>query len=360
MKRVVVQIVQHLMPGGIETLVLEMQRCAEPGDEVHIISLEGEQSYSTAMWPLLSERSHCLHFIDKPPGVSFRSLWALFRLLWRLRPAIVHTHHIGPLIYGGLAARLAGVSKVIHTEHDAWHLGNEHRLKVERWALTLVRPLLVADACLVASSLKSHLPKASPVVIHNGVDVERFSRGSKQEARKQFNLPGDMKIVGCAARLAEVKGHEVLLDAVFRLPANVHLALAGTGPLMDDLKRQAKDLGMEHRVHFLGRVDDMPQFYRAIDVFCLASLNEGMPLSPLEAQACGAPVVLTDVGGCREAICPETGMLVEAQNPRVLAIALKRQLARRLDVNPREFVLRGKAVHDMVRAYNKLVAPASV
>lgn len=355
-KRVVVQVVQHLSPGGIEMLALELQRCADPNDEVHIISLEGGLGSKALLWPLLAERKNYLHFLNKKQGLSANTLWKLYRLLRQLKPHVLHSHHIGPLIYGGLAGRLAGVPVLIHTEHDAWHLRNQHRCKVARWALNLVRPRLVADATLVSRLLRERLQGVCPVVIHNGVDVERFCQGSMSDARRQFSLPVSVKIIGCAARLATVKGHGILLDAIFRLPVDVHLALAGVGPLQTALEKQVRELGLDKRVHFLGRVDDMPQFYRAIDVFCLASLNEGMPLSPLEAQACGTPVVLTNVGACREALCEKTGLLVDAKNARALTLALKRQINKTFTTSPREFVLNGKSLSDMVQAYKLLAS----
>ena len=108
------------------------------------------------------------------------------------------------------------------------------------------------------------------------------------------------------------------------------------------------------RVLFLGHVSDMPSFYQGIDVFCLASRNEGFPLSPLEAQACNTPVVLTDVGACSEAICKQTGLMVVSDNVDALAESLKLQLKRNMIHSPREFVLRGNRIEDMVNAYNKL------
>lgn len=359
MKRVIVQVVQHLMPGGIETLALELQRCASASDEVHIVSLEGSIDASAKRWPILAERKGYLHFLNKQPGRSMGLLWQLVKLLKQLKPQVVHTHHIGPLLYGGLAARLAGVGVVIHTEHDAWHLDNARRCEVERWALRAVRPKVVADAQDVRRSLTQRLGLADAAVIPNGIDVSRFSPGDMQQARTQLGLPFNAQIVGCAARLEKVKGHAVLLDALFRMPVSVHLALAGDGSEIDNLRQQARDLHLASRVHFLGRVDDMPAFYRAIDVFCLASFNEGMPLSPLEAQACGAPVVMTDVGGARESVCKETGMLVEANNARALAIALKRSLSAKPRTNPRNYVLNGLNIKDTVQAYYDIAQEAA-
>jgi glycosyltransferase involved in cell wall biosynthesis len=357
MKRVIVQVVQHLQPGGIENLALEMQRFSDSGDEVHIVSLEGNMKSFARQWPMLEERKGFLHFMDKQPGIQWKLIRQLSALFTQLQADVIHSHHIGPLLYAGMAARLAKIG-IVHTEHDAWHLQNKRRRYLETLLLRTISPILVADANYVAAELRQLLPGLQPYVIPNGIDLQRFTPGRQDLAREYLGLPKKVKIVGCAARLQSVKGHDVLLDSLFRLPAEIHLALAGTGPMEAALRKQVKELDLSSRVHFLGRVDDMPQFYRAIDLFCMASHNEGLPLSPLEAQACNTAVVLTNVGGCKEAVCPRTGSLVRAGDSSALAGRIDWHLNHRNRVRdvPREFVQRGKSLTDMVAAYGKLMS----
>ena len=148
-------------------------------------------------------------------------------------------------------------------------------------------PTVVADAELVAKSIRQYIPLFRPSVIMNGIDTERFQPGQQSMARDQLSLPKDVPIIGCAARLTAVKAHNILISAFSQLPNHIHLALAGGGELEEELKKLAQSLNVSDRVHFLGVVDDMPTFFHALDVFCLASMREGLPLSPLEAQACG-------------------------------------------------------------------------
>ncbi len=353
-KKVTLQIVQHLRPGGIETIALDLMRFTGEGQEVHVVSLEGEKGAALTTWDRLVPLADRLHFLEKPPGVCLPTLFRLRRLICDLDPEVVHTHHIGPMLYGGLAARLAGVPRVIHTEHDAWHLRRAAERQRQSLITALVRPTLVADAQVVAQELKAIYPKICFQVIANGIDTERFTPGDKTEARRSLGLPEGVPLIGCAARLEEVKGHDVLLAALNLLPSNVHLALAGSGSLEDVLRNEALKLGIACRVHFLGNVEDMPAFYRAIDVFCLPSNREGMPLSPLEAQACGAPCVVTDVGGSREALCPDTGTFVPPRAPGLMAASLSRRLENRPVVSPRNFVLANGDVRRMARAYREL------
>jgi glycosyltransferase involved in cell wall biosynthesis len=350
----IVQVVQHLTPGGIETMALDLQRLATPDFEVHVVSLEKSAQAAIELWPKLGEIADRLHFLDKPPGLSPATLYRLVQLLNRLRPAAVHTHHIGPLLYAGLAARCTGVPVVVHTEHDAWHLHSVRRRCVQRLVMNVVRPRLVAVANVVADRLRAALPGVEPMVIRNGVDVAVFQPGDARAARASFGLPQDVPLVGCAARLQPVKGHKTLLDALKQVNPDVHLALAGNGASEKELRERVEDLGLGHRVHFLGLVDDMPSFYRALDVCCLPSYAEGLPLSLLEAQACGVSTVVSDVGGCKEALCPTTGTLVMPGNSSALAGALGTSLKKSAHKSPRDYVLNKGDIHDMVRGYIRL------
>ncbi|MHC8510240.1 MAG: glycosyltransferase [Rhodospirillales bacterium] len=350
----VVQVVQHLRPGGVETMALDLMIHASAGRDVRIVALEGTAEDSLNAWPRLADTPERLHFMNKKPGLDLFLIFRLARYFKQIGAQAVHTHHIGPLIYGGLAARLAGISAAAHTEHDAWHLESRWRRFVQRLALALVRPVFTASAEAVARAARSALPGHNPKVILNGVDLRRFSPGARPAARLTLGLPTHPFIIGCAARLAAVKRHVDLTDALRRLPANVHLALAGDGPERSALEKRVKAHGLRSRVHFLGAVDDMPAFYRAIDVFCLASENEGMPLAPLEAQASGVPCVLTDAGGAAEALCRETGMLTRPHDPGGLANALALLLARENTGDPRAFVRRHHDFMNTIRAYESL------
>lgn len=354
MTRLTVQVVQHMQMGGIEAMALELQRFARDGHQVHIVSLEGSAPTALAAWSRLQPVADRLHFLDKPAGLRPGTVVQLVRLLRSLRPDAVHTHHIGPLLYGGIAARLAGVKHLVHTEHDAWHLADARRRRLQSMLTRLVRPTLVADAALVREAAEAALPGRQFQVITNGIDTERFCPADRLQARRQLGLPETVRLVGCAARLEEVKGHKVLLDALAMLPDDVHLALAGQGSLAADLAQQATSLAISGRIHFLGNVEAMPDFYNALDLFCLPSFREGLPLSPLEAQACGVRCVLTEVGGTREAICPQTGVLVPSGDPARLAAAISEQLADETAISPRQFVVTHGDVRVMTRSYEAL------
>lgn len=351
----VIQVVQHLRPGGIETMVLDLLSFCEQGNRTFIVSLEGTKHSAINHWPKLQPVADKLVFLGKKPGLAPSLILSMSKLFKRLEADVVHTHHIGPLLYAGVAARLAGVRQLIHTEHDAWHLDDPRRRILERVAIRLARPRLVADAETVAGNMRKHLKTARIQVIPNGIDTQRFIPGDQAQARQRLGLPQGVLLIGCSGRLEKVKGQRVLIDALTRLPEHIHLTLAGTGSNETQLRRQAEAFRLGKRVHFLGRIDEMPTFYHALDVFCLPSLNEGLPLSPLEAQACNIRTLVTDVGGSRETLCPHSGQLVPGGDASAMASTLDRMLRKPLAITPREFVQQRHDVRRMASAYTSLL-----
>ena len=346
----VIQIVQHLRPGGLETLALELHRSLSNRCDMQILALEGNQEEALNHWPRLQEFESSLHFLDKPPGLSPVALTKLVKFVKKQQPDVIHTHHIGPLLYGGIAAKLCGV-KVVHTEHDAWHLKQPKRAKLQNRLCKAISPVLIADAQMVANSCKQYLQSSDYQVIPNGINTQHFVPGSKSMARNELGLPHRVQFIGCAARLEAEKGHRVLLDALKAVPQNVHLALAGQGNLEQSLREQCAELEISDRVHFLGNLENMPLFYQALDLFCLSSFNEGLPLAPLEAQSCGIPCVLTEVGGAFEALCPDTGYLVPAGDPDALAQMIIQRLETPLVISPRKFACELRDIQNMSSAY---------
>lgn len=357
MSGAVIHVVQHLSPGGLEVMALELARAQqELGQESFVLSLEGDIETALAHWPRLASQRGQLLFAGKRAGLDLTLVPRLIGLFRRMRPACVHTHHVGPMLYAGAAARLAGVPARLHTEHDAWHLADPRRRRIVRAARFAMAPVMIADAPHVARSVAEALGGTPPVVVMNGVDTARLKPGDQSTARQALGLPADVRLLGIAARLEHVKGVDVALDAMRHLASHVHLAIAGGGGEAATLRSQAIALGIEARVHWLGVMDDMARFYPALDLLLVPSRHEGLPLAPLEAQACGIRVVATEVGGTAAGICPLTGHLVPAENPIAMAGAIRIALDGTGD--PRPFVLCEASLDAAARACLALAAPA--
>jgi glycosyltransferase involved in cell wall biosynthesis len=333
----VVHIVEHMAPGGIETFVLDLLRIGGSNDR--IFSLQGNKPELLSRWRALHGFGDRLEAFNRPAGIHLGLVGTIASRLRALRPGAVFVHHIGPLLYGGLAARLAGVPRLIYVEHDAWHYMHPRHRTLARCGFSLLRPKVVAVSRQVGAALTQIMPRLDVAVIAPGIATDRFIPGDKTDARNRLGLPTSCRIVGTAGRLVPVKSHHVLLRALAALPDNVHCAIAGDGPELDNLQNLAIELGLTARTHFLGHRDDLWDVYPAFDVFCLPSEAEGLPRTVLEAQACDIPVVATDVGGVAEALDPEASLLVPPKEPAALAKALKSLLSRvdRLG-SPREFI----------------------
>jgi len=347
----VMHVVQHLKPGGIETLALDLIDFSGENERTFIISLEGRKEDAIKAWPRLKPYAENIIFLNKQHGINPLLIVNLALLLRKLNTTVVHTHHIGPLLYAGIAAKLVGIKCLIHTEHDAWHLNDPQRCRLQKNLLKLVQPILVADAQTVADAIRRQLNMNAVKIIPNGIDTRRFIPGNKIQAREALQLPTTIKLIGCSGRLEHVKGQHILIDALRDLPSDVHLVLAGGGTMESNLHQQVSQLKLNNRVHFLGRIDNMPTFYQSLDLFCLPSLNEGFPLSPLEAQSCGIASLVSDVGGSRETLCLECSESVPANNAMLMAKALLKMLNKRYLTSPRNFILNHSDIRLMAERY---------
>lgn len=250
------------------------------------------------------------------------------RMAWRLRRddvQVVHTHHAGQLLCGGLAAKLAG-ARLVHTEHDSHSLMKPRTQRLFRVLAQFAdRITTVSDSVTRFLRDQIGIPEAKLQTIPNGVLVETF-RDASHLAREPFGWNDRDVVIGCVARLEAEKGHHVLLTAFHRLQRqypHVKLLIAGDGSLAPVLRAQARELGLDGRVQFLGARSDIPAVLACCDVFVLPSLKEGLPLSILEAMAGGKAVVASAVGSIAQIVSEgESGLLVPAGDARALEHAL--------------------------------------
>ncbi|WP_084144586.1 glycosyltransferase [Ferrimonas kyonanensis] len=352
-KPVLVQLVQKMVVGGLEAMVMTLGDQLERDYQVHYLSLEGDKQQLVADWPVLG-RLQRFETLAKPQGVSVSTVVALRQWLRRHRVQYLHTHHVGPLLYGGAASVGLGISHV-HTHHDGWSLAMPRVKMMTRSALRLFAPISVADAPLVADQFRQAGCRID-CVVNNGIAMGRFTPGNSQRARRHFGLPLDVDLVGTVCRLEKIKRVDRLIRALVALPERVHLVVAGEGSERVSLEQLARQLGVQQRCHFLGRVDDVHRLYRALNLFGLVSDNEGAPMSLLEAQACGVPVIASDVGNCRHMVCTNMGRMVAlgAQSEVIDGID---QLLRRRDRHPaklRQFVRQTGSDRVMANHYHTL------
>jgi len=150
-------------------------------------------------------------------------------------------------------------------------------------------------------------PARKTITIHNGVSTSTFvpceSAGAAVRAR--LGISSEDFLLVCVARLSETKGVDILLHAVSRVlrqGITCKCIIVGDGPLKEELVQQANSLGLSGYVFFEGFQEDVRPYLQAGSAFVLTSHLEGLPLSVLEAMACGLPCIVTNVGGSAEAV----------------------------------------------------------
>lgn len=282
-----------------------------------------------------------------------------------LQPELVHAQHTG-CEQMPVAARMARSPSVLGTFHvdstydlEKLRSGFSHRSLEWYSNRSLDLAIAVSEATKRDWVARSRIPGDRVITIHNGIDPCAFQRRhTRQAARHILGLPEDGLLVGAVGRLDTAKGFQFLLDAfaiVVRQRPDTRLAIAGTGPLRDQLEAQSEKCGLSNRVHFLGFQQNINLVLDAFDIFVLSSLCEALPFALLEAMAHELPVVGTTVGGVPEVIMPgETGCLVPSRNAAALAheileLSASSSLRSRLGAAAKERVVRHFHVDEMVQ-----------
>jgi len=260
---------------------------------------------------------------------------------------LVHTHGGVAGFYGRLGARWIGGIRTVHTYHGIHYMHDTKLAKrVVHRAIDRLLLRWTDEVICVATSdrdlaIRERLAVPDHVtVIYNGIDHTMFAGSpAHEECGTRRRAPF---IVGTVGRLHEQKGQTYLLQAAARVRAAVPMTrfrVIGDGPLRGSLEAEARALGVDEIVEFLGSRNDVPTQLQQFDLFVLPSLWEGLPYVLLEAMAAGLPVVTTEFDGVREIIGGSAeGLVVPPRDPEALAdaiIELLRDDRRRADIGLR-------------------------
>lgn len=267
-----------------------------------------------------------LYDLGRRDGNDPAMVWRLVRLLRKTRPDIVHAHSWGTLVEGYAASRLARIPFFVHGEHGTLET-RKRNLAIQRWVWRRADRVLSVSARLAERmALIVGFSRERITTIPNGLDHRLYGLGRRQEARRMLGLPPDALVVGTVGRLVEVKGHELLIEAVAELGRNgisCQLVIVGEGPLRARLEARGAQSGVNGALHLLGARNDVPMLLEALDVFALSSRSEGMSNTLQEAMASGLAIVATRVGGADELIEQgKSGLLVEPRSAPALALAI--------------------------------------
>jgi len=271
------------------------------------------------------------------PWRELGALAEILQLYRRTRPALVHHVAMKPIIYGSIAARLAGVPAVVNAVAGLGFVFASSRLRAR-----VLRPVIrFALRKLVAgrgSRAVVQNPDDALIMEAIGVPADRLCviRGSgvDLEAFPPKPEPDGEIVITMVSRMLWDKGvGELVAAARELLAAQIKVRVLLVGPPDHDNpaaipEQTLREWEREGVVRWLGQQDDIAQVWARSHIAVLPSYREGLPKSLLEAAACGRPMVSTDVPGCREIVVDgETGLLVPARDATSLALALGRLAA---------------------------------
>lgn len=290
---------------------------------------------------------------------------------------VVHTHDFYSNVFGMAAAALARVPVRLASKRETGGMRTAAQRFVEHQAYRLAHAITVNSEAVGKQLVQDGVRSSKIVTVHNGLDMSRVTpptNWQRDETLAALGLPREetRRFVTIVANLQhEVKDHRTFLRSAKRVREAVPEAafvLAGEGKLTDSLRAQAAELGLERDVFFIGHCRSVAELLAVSDLCVLSSKAEGFSNSILEYMAAARAVVVTDVGGAREAVTEgETGYLVqpgddEAMAERIIfllhepARALRMGLQGRLTVEQR-FSCEAQ-LQNTLNLYQKLLAEA--
>lgn len=324
----VVHLTYSLDVGGLETLLVDCINRMPPERYRHaVVCLTRYTDFAKR----ITQPGVELYALGKPPGLGLGTHLKFWKLMRRLRPAILHTYNLSALEYNCSGA-LAGIPVRIHAEHgrdasDPHGLNPKHNFLRRRLAPFIDCFIPVSEDLRRWLGETVGIPAEQTLFIRNGVDTERFAAAAVSQASPWG--PDDI-VIGTVARIQDVKNHRGLIEAFARLrelePSlreRLRLSIVGDGPLMGAVREQVASLGLQDVVWLPGARADVAALLHGFSLFALPSLAEGTPVSMLEAMACGLPVVASKVGGIPEVVTDGVeGSLVPVQDSEALARTL--------------------------------------
>ncbi|CUK03105.1 glycosyltransferase family 4 protein [Achromobacter xylosoxidans] len=305
------------------------------GYDVHVATMDGP---AVADIEALGMTHHAIPMTrsGKHPLQELGTLLALLRLFRRLRPQVVHLVTIKPVLYGGIAARLARVPGMVAAISGLGFvfLSNSLKMRLVRAVVARLYRLALGhrnSRVIFQNGADRDLLKSLGAVRDEQVVLIRGAGVDLDLCRALPEPPAPPVVVTMVARLLRDKGVQEFVQAARLLRERgvpVTMRLVGgvdAGNPASATPAEVDAWQREGCVQALGERADVPQLYADSHIAVLPSYREGLPKSLIEAAACGRAVVTTDVPGCRDAIDPgKTGLLVPVRDPQALADAIAR------------------------------------
>ncbi|MCA9772554.1 MAG: glycosyltransferase [Myxococcales bacterium] len=333
----VLHLVPRARPGSISTLMSGAFRVLEGGPvRSSIASLRGFKGGVEKEFEAHGVKTHAL-------AEGFPTAWRQARALTRIvRDEGIQILHLQrmrllPLALG-VRRRVPGLKLILHLyvrvrvpDGHERHSAYAKRARVlARHQADVAEILCVSEAVRRDVQVMANLGAERGRVVYNGFDVEAFrvDRGGLDKAalRERLGMPRDARVVLATGRLVKEKDLPTLLRAAERVrekDSGVYFAIVGDGRLREFLEETVRARGLGESVRLFGYRDDLLDFLRVADVFCVTSEREGQPIALLEAQVAGLPAVVTDCGGTSEVVRDrENGRIVPVGDDAAVAAAI--------------------------------------
>jgi len=380
----VARIVARLNIGGPAVHIINLMAGLDP-DRFENLLIVGRPGPNEGDMGYLASQKGIDPLIIPGLGRELSPLWdaqttfKLARILRRQRPHIVETHTAKAGAVGRLAARLAGVPVVIHVFHGhVFHsyfgpAKTELFINIERGLARLTDRIITISPAQRRDVVDVYriAPPERVITIPLGLDLGPFE-AARQSCRGQFRsslgISPDIPLIGFVGRLTAVKNPRQFIEVagrVIRESPQARFVFVGDGELRPALEEQVGALGLAQTVIFTGWQENMPAVYSDLDLLVLTSLNEGTPVTVIEALATGVPVVASEVGGVPDVVThQETGLLVPSGDAEATAQAILQFLraperAQRLALAGQRVVLGRfdlrRLVNDMDALYHALL-----
>lgn len=327
----VAQIVLSLMAGGMEHVVKVLSLGLDPKTfkvSVFCILEKGPLAKK------LEERNIDV-LVTKPKYGIISNFYPsyLSNIFKDHKPHIVHSHS-GCWFPVSIAARMAGVPVMVHTEHGRFSPDKKLIIQLDRIAMKRTDYLVCVAEDLAKYMIDVvRVPKDRLGVITNGIELDNHrARWDTIEypIRRQYGIPENAKVLITAGRLEPVKGHKYLIEAIQKLRVqfgNLFLWILGDGSLKKETEAFVNHSGLGNSIFVPGNVQNVPDYLRESDIFVLSSLSEGTPMALLEAMATGLPIIATQVGGIAKVLeNGRAGILVDPGSSEAIGNAIKKVL----------------------------------
>lgn len=262
-----------------------------------------------------------------------KALKKIREIIQEFQPDIVHTHASKAGALGRQAAIKEKVPIILHTFHG--HVFHSYFGKVKTTFYKTVERRLAKKSTRIICISKKQKEEIGSIhkickpekieVIPLGFDLEKFHQNkevNRLKVRKNYQLQEDEIAIAIIGRLAPVKDHDFFLKVIENLPQEsiqkIKVFVVGDGELKHEIEKQVEILNQkigEERVKMTSWINNIDEFNAGMDIICLTSKNEGTPVSLIEAQASGTPVISTNVGGVQDIIDEgKTGFIIEKED----------------------------------------------